>query len=110
MTTLLAILFAVAAAAVDGPAAYQRGSELLAKGQTREAITAYQQALAAGYLPGLAYPPARLRDLMERLAAVVQDNRLKPAADIHSGIRSSLKAFTAGHPANDDSTMIVLKF
>jgi tetratricopeptide (TPR) repeat protein len=55
---LLAIILVfaapAAAPAIDGPKAYQMASDLHAKGQFKEAIAAYQQALAAGHLPGLA--------------------------------------------------------
>jgi serine phosphatase RsbU (regulator of sigma subunit) len=47
---------------------------------------------------------------VERLAAVVQNNRTRRAAEIHSALREALGSFTGPRPANDDSTLIVLKF
>ena len=47
---------------------------------------------------------------MDRLSIVVQQNKNKSAQKIHAAIRSALTDFVEDTPANDDSTMIVLKF
>ena len=47
---------------------------------------------------------------MDRLSIVVQQNKDKSAQEIHAAIRSALTDFVEDTPANDDSTMIVLKF
>jgi len=47
---------------------------------------------------------------LERLSDVVSRNKEKSASSIHTDIRAALSEFVGDHRANDDSTMIVLKF
>ena len=47
---------------------------------------------------------------VDRLAAVVADNRSGSATAIHGCIRESLKQFVGDEPTHDDSTLLLLKF
>ena len=46
----------------------------------------------------------------DRLSIVLSQHRDKSAAEIHTAIRDALSGFVGKTPANDDSTMVVLKF
>jgi sigma-B regulation protein RsbU (phosphoserine phosphatase) len=46
----------------------------------------------------------------DRLCDVVRDHNQESGQEIHAAIRRALKDFVSGHPANDDVTMMVLKF
>jgi sigma-B regulation protein RsbU (phosphoserine phosphatase) len=46
----------------------------------------------------------------DRLTDVVREHKAGSAKEIHDAVRSSIARFVNGHPANDDSTMMVLKF
>jgi sigma-B regulation protein RsbU (phosphoserine phosphatase) len=46
----------------------------------------------------------------ERLVATVAAHRGMSARETHDGVREAMRRFVAGNAANDDSTMLVLKF
>ena len=47
---------------------------------------------------------------MDRFSIVLRKHCKESAKQIHNGIRDALKEFVGDNPANDDSTMMVLKF
>jgi sigma-B regulation protein RsbU (phosphoserine phosphatase) len=47
---------------------------------------------------------------MDRFSIVLQKLHKQSAKQIHTGVREALKDFVGDNPANDDSTMMVLKF
>ena len=47
---------------------------------------------------------------MDRLSVVLSQHRNESAVEIHDAIRDALSEFVGNNPANDDSTMVVLKF
>ena len=47
---------------------------------------------------------------IDRLSVVLSQHRNESAVEIHAAIRDALSEFVGDNPANDDSTMVVLKF
>ncbi len=78
---------------------------------SREIVELEAGSVVVIYTDGVSEAENALRDQygLEKLSEVVQQNRDGSARLIHDAIRAGLAEFVAGHPASDDSTMIVLK-